>query len=63
MIIILIMNLQQIIYNTIFSPPNDRFTASPQAEITGPPEFHRVHEIPKKGQTAGKVQTPGQESI
>jgi len=38
-----------------FSAPNDRFTASPQAEI--------FHETPQKGHTHGKVQAPGQERI
>ena len=50
------MNMQNNLYTIqFFSAPNDRFTASPQAEI--------FHETPQKGHTHGKVQAPGQERI
>ena len=58
------MNMQKKpVHNTVFSPPDDWFTASSWAEITDSLDFHQFHEIPRKGWTPVKIQTPGQERI
>jgi len=45
--------------NTIFSPPDNRFTASPQAATAEP----RNHGFCKFRKTPEKDQTPGKEKI
>jgi len=60
-ITMIIMNMQNKLYKIpFFSPPDDQFTASPQAAITEP-RNHEFQEIPKKVHTPGqeRVQTPG----
>ena len=53
---------KQMIYNKIFSPPNDWFAASSWAAITESRNC-RFHKTPEKDKTLRKVQTPGQERI
>jgi len=38
-------------YNTIFSPPRDRFTVSPQAVIMEPADFANFAELPPPKKT------------
>jgi len=62
----IIVNMQNKLYTLqLFSPPNDRSTASPRAAIAECQtcEFLRFRKAPRKIRTPGKVWPPSQESI
>ena len=61
-----IMNIQNKLYTIhFFSPPKDRFAASPCTASMEPSTcgLCELCATPKKGRTHGKVQTLGQERI